>query len=523
MHNDFSKFTQAPVFITTPIYYVNDTPHIGHAYTTIVADVLVRYRKLFGQDCLFLTGTDEHGQKIQAAAQKRGKTPQAHCDEMVENFKSIWKELKIENDIFFRTTDPHHKKIVQRCLQKLFDQGEIYLESYEGWYCESEEIFYTEKDLVNGKTPLGNDVQKIVESNYFFKMSKYQARLIEEIEKNPSMIEPVSRRNEVLGFLKKPLEDLCISRPKKRLSWGIELPFDSEFVTYVWFDALLNYAVAVGIEQPEKEKEFKKWWGPPGGAIHLIGKDILTTHTVYWTTMLMALGAPLPKMVFAHGWWLTQDNEKMSKSKGRVVRPLDLKNIVGVEPMRYFLVRDIVFGSDAQFSQQLVLSRVNSELSNNLGNLFSRCASLIQKYFNGSLPKASLTLDEKPIEDAYRALALKVAEHIFEMRPQAAVGEVVDFLTLVNQYVDAQAPWKLAKENMERAGTVLRVVCESLRLAAVLLSPILPSKMEELLNRLGTTPPKSPSEISHWMGLADSTQVKSGDPLFPRVELPKEQ
>ncbi|RYZ95307.1 MAG: methionine--tRNA ligase, partial [Proteobacteria bacterium] len=339
-------------YITTPIYYVNDVPHIGHAYTTVVADVLARYHRLFGHDVKFLTGVDEHGQKVQTATVKNGVEPQAYVDSMAENFKAIWKELSIQYDVFFRTTDDFHKKGVQACLQQLFDAGEIYAEDYEGHYSVSEEIFYTEKDLVNGKTPFGNEVTVLKEKNYFFRMSKYQAALIKHIEETPGFIKPEFRKNEVLGFLRKPLHDLCISRPKARLSWGIELPFDKEYVTYVWFDALLNYATGVGYQQPARAEEFQKWWQETR-PVHLLGKDILTTHAVYWPTMLMALGIPLPKTIFAHGWWLI-DGEKMSKSKGTVVKPLDMKDAVGVDPLRYFLTRDIALGNDASFTPELV-------------------------------------------------------------------------------------------------------------------------------------------------------------------------
>jgi methionyl-tRNA synthetase len=368
-----------PFYITTPIYYVNDTPHIGHAYTTVVADVLTRYHKLFGHEAFMLTGTDEHGQKVQNAARARNLEPQAHVDELVLRFQQIWEELYIKPNFFIRTTMDFHKKCVQDCLQILFDKGQIYQHEYEGWYSVSEEIFYTEKDLVKGKSPTGKEVIQVKEKNYFFPMSKYQSRLIEYIENNPNFIQPAGKRSEVLGFLKSPLSDLCISRPKSRLNWGIELPFDAEYVTYVWFDALLNYASAIGLNQGDsKEKLFKHLWPH---AIHLIGKDILMTHAVYWPTMLMALELPLPKTIFAHGWWLNEDDGKMSKSEGPTVSPLDMKNLVGVDAFRYFLTRDIYLGNDAKFSKNLVIARVNAELANNLGNLSARCLNLIDKYF----------------------------------------------------------------------------------------------------------------------------------------------
>jgi len=332
-------------YITTPIYYVNDRPHLGTAYCTLMADVLNRYHKLFGEETFFLTGTDEHGQKVQQAAEKRGITPQQQCDEMVLNFQNAWREMEFQYDTFFRTTDAKHKKVVQTCLQKLWDKGDIYEDVYEGWYSVSEEIFLTEKELVDGKSPAGNEVVKIQEKNYFFRMSKYQDALIDHIQKNPGFILPEFRKNEVLGFLRQPLGDLCISRPKSRLSWGIEIPFAPDYVTYVWFDALLNYATAVGLEQSDRRDDWNKWWNE-AGPLHLIGKDILTTHSVYWTTMLLALGIKLPRQIFAHGWILNKDNAKMSKSKGDVVNPVDIAKLIGLDELRYFLTRDVHMGND---------------------------------------------------------------------------------------------------------------------------------------------------------------------------------
>lgn len=508
-------------YVTTPIYYVNDQPHIGHAYTTIVADVLARYHRLFGHETLFLTGTDEHGQKIQTAAHRRGVDPQEHCDEMAENFKNIWKELNIQNDIFYRTTSDFHKKAVQACLQKLWDKGDIYSAEYEGWYSMSEEIFYTEKDLVNGKSPQGSEVTRLKETNYFFKMSSYQERLIKYINDNPEFIEPESKKNEVLGFLRRPLHDLNISRPKSRMSWGIDLPFDNQFVTYVWFDALLNYAVAVGLEREGKESEFKKWWP---NAVHLLGKDILTTHAVYWPTMLMAMDVPLPKKIFAHGWWLTENNEKMSKSKGPVVKPLDMKNIVGIDGLRYFLTRDINFGNDAQFSQDLVIGRVNTELANNLGNLLSRSTNLVAKYFDGKMPKATT---HHPATQALKESAEKVAglvkKEIEDFAPNKAVGHIVDVLNQANKYMEEQAPWKVLKDGQKEAGgEALAAALEVLRISGILLSPVMPDKMTKLLEQVGSSAKAPFSEASRWGLIKEGTMIAKADPLFPRVEVQTE-
>ncbi len=505
-------------YITTPIYYVNDAPHIGHAYTTVVADVLTRYHQLFGFKTKFLTGVDEHGQKVQNATIKKGIDPQAYCDEMAKNFKNIWAELNINYDVFFRTTDDFHKKGVQACLQQLWDAGEIYSEDFEGLYCVSEEIFYTEKDLVNGKTPQGNEVVSIKEKNYFFRMSKYQEKLIKHIESNPEFIMPDFRRNEVLGFLRKPLHDLCISRPKARLSWGIPLPFDTDFVTYVWFDALLNYATGVGYQQNNRSAEFQEWWtqNPP---MHLIGKDILTTHAVYWPTMLMALGAQLPKTIFAHGWWLTESGEKMSKSKGSVVKPLDMKEIVGVDPLRYFLTRDISLGNDAAFSPALVVTRVNSELANNLGNLLSRVTNLVDKNFAAAVPEFTA---KDPLTQALLSKAATTATAveaaILAMEPHNAVQAVVDLLNDANKYVGDRAPWKQVKEDLPAAAETLGAGMECLRIAGILLSPVMPVKMRELLQTIGWEREPSFEDAKQVLLLKPGTPIKKGNPLFPRVE-----
>ncbi len=504
-------------YITTPIYYVNDIPHIGHAYTTVVADVLARYHRLFEEKTYFLTGTDEHGQKVQQAAQKRDKSPQQHVDELVVRFQTAWKSLDISEDQFIRTTMPFHKKAVQDSLQELFDKGEIYIQEYEGLYCVSEEVFYTEKDLINGKTPLGNDVQAVKEKNYFFKMSKYQQRLIDYIHAHPNFIAPEFRKNEVLGFLKQPLEDLCISRPKARLSWGIELPFDNDYVTYVWFDALINYASAVGYKQPDKANLFKEFWP---SAIHLIGKDILTTHAVYWTTMLMGLEISLPKQIFAHGWWLMEGSQKMSKSLGNVVNPLDLKDVVGVDGLRYFLARDIYLGNDAQFSQELVINRINAELANNFGNLLSRSTNLVDKYFAGKVPTSESRLPgSKELKNAALQTAEKVKTDIEKMSPNTAIGHVVDLLNQANKYLEDTAPWKRAKDSLEDAGESLYHALEVLRIVSTLLSPVMPTKCSDVLKRIGWNKPAVFKDCKTWGLLSNSDHVTKGDPLFPRIDI----
>jgi methionyl-tRNA synthetase len=507
-------------YITTPIFYVNDKPHLGTGYSIVMADVLNRFHKLFGHETFFLTGTDEHGQKVQAAAEKRGMTPKAHCDDMVKNFQKAWAELNIGNDFFIRTTDEFHVKAVQAALQELWDKGDIYADEYEGWYSVSEEIFYTEKDLVNGKSPAGKEVTQIKEKNYFFKMSKYQQALIDLINKEPDLIQPDFRKNEVLGFLRQPLTDLCISRPKARLAWGIEIPFDKDYVTYVWFDALLNYATGVGYKQEKKAAEFKKWW-TEAGAVHILGKDILTTHAVYWPTMLMALGIRIPKMLFAHGWILNKENAKMSKSVGDVFNPVELKKALGLDQLRYFLVRDIHFGNDAPFSLELVESRINTDLANNLGNILSRTSQLVGKYFDGKFPAYQADdASSKALKDAATAVGPEVKNEIEAMRPSFALEKIMLVLTQANKYLEETAPWKMAKEDPAKAGHVLATVLETARIATVLLSPVMPEKSAEILKRL-STPQADWTAATTWGLIKPNALIEKGDPIFPRSDLMK--
>ena len=509
-------------YVTTPIYYVNAKPHLGTAYSTVVADVLRRYHRFFNKETFLLTGTDEHGQKVQQAAEEKNLSPKAHCDELVEHYKQSWKELNISYDFFFRTTDEFHKKAVQKSLQELFDKGDIYENTYEGWYSVSEEIFYTEKDLIDGKSPAGKEVQKINEKNYFFRMSRFQDQLIQHINAHPQFIRPENRRNEVLGFLKKPLQDLCISRPKSRLSWGIELPFDSEFVTYVWFDALLNYATAVGYAQKDREDDFQKWWSSEQTQVcHLIGKDILTTHAVYWPTMLMALGVRLPDTIFGHGWLLNKDSEKMSKSAGQVVDPLYFKEVVGVDPLRYFLVRDIHLGNDAPISEELLIQRVNTDLANNIGNLLSRTTNLVQKYFGGLCPpEADQSSGAQKLEELAAQLPQKVQSLIENFELSHALAEIFEFLSEANRYLEEQAPWKLAKTDLDQTGKVLRTSLEVLRISATLLEPVMPTKATELLDHFGLKN-QTLEDASRWLGLLANQPLKPLEkPLFPRVLSP---
>jgi len=491
-------------YITTPIYYVNDIPHIGHAYTTILADVLSRYQKQLGNDSFFLTGLDEHGQKVQDAATRRGIDPTDHCDEMSKRFTSLWERLHISNDDFIRTTENRHKNVVREILKIVYNAGDIYEDEYEGLYSVSEERFITEKEADTGQF---RDIKKLKEKNYFFRMSKYQKALIAHINSNPKFIQPEHRKNEILGFLKQPLNDLCISRPKSRLNWGIELPFDSGYVTYVWFDALINYITAPGFL--DDNISFDKYW--PAN-MHLIGKDILTTHTVYWPTMLMSAGIELPKTIFAHGWWLMGD-EKMSKSSGNVINPMDLIDDYGVDPVRYYLMREMVLGQDANFTLKSFVNRYNSDLANDFGNLLSRISTLINKNYDGYIPEVSSLGDkEKRLKSISIELVKKFDNNMSRMSINEAIEETLQLVRSINRYFEHMAPWKLVKEDLKSAGTVLYTGAEALRICAVLLSPIMPQRIQILLSVLNTE-----SVDRNWGGLKSGTRLGDHKPLFPRI------
>ena len=495
-------------YLTTPIYYVNDKPHIGHAYTTILADVLTRFHRNSGEDVFFLTGLDEHGQKVQQAAEKHGVDPQKHCNEMAPRFLKLWENLHIQNDDFIRTTEKRHVDVVQHILQKVYDKGDIYEDEYEGLYSVSEERFITKKEADSGEF---RDIKELKEKNYFFKMSNYQQALIDHIKNNSDFIQPKHRKNEVLGFLKQPLEDLCISRPKSRLGWGIELPFDSDYVTYVWFDALINYITAPGYNV--NEENFNKYW--PAN-YHLIGKDILTTHSVYWPTMLMSANIPLPQAIFAHGWWLI-GKSKMSKSLGNVVDPLGLIEEYGVDPVRYYLMREMVLGQDASFTIESFIKRYNSDLANDFGNLLSRISNLLKKFFDSRIPQdeddSAEGLDVK--SKAVETVAI-VWEKIEVMRVNEAIEIILQFVRSINKYIETKAPWKLAKEEPEIAGKVLFTAAEALRVSAILLSPIMPNRTQTVLETLGAT-----ESGLDWGGLTSGIEIKLHDPLFPRINIKK--
>ena len=503
-------------YVTTPIYYVNSHPHIGHAYTTIAADVFTRYRRLFGEEAYFLTGTDEHGQKIAESAAQAEIDPQEFVDRMVGEFRDMWPSLHIAHDQFIRTTDPEHKSAVQAVLQRIHDQGEIYLKEYEGLYCVGCERFLDESEL----TPEGDcpDHQKPPqphkEQNYFFRMSAYQAWLVQLLENNPELVYPGRYRNELLRFLEAPLQDLCISRPKSRLSWGIELPFDKEFVTYVWFDALLNYPNALG--WPDAPR-YQKFWPH---CHHIIGKDILKTHGIYWPCMLKAAGIPVFQKLVVHGHWVI-GGSKMSKSLGNVVNPLDMKDRLGVDALRYFLLREMSFGEDANFTEALALARYNGDLANNLGNLISRSITLARKNFDGQVPPCGELAElETNLRHEFTAGVGRVRELVCAFQPHRALELVTQLSSAVNKYIDEHKPWKLAKEpeQCELLGTVLYSALDSARILVGLLQPVMPEKMAEAQRLLGL--PVQPLAFDQLVPgtLESGTPLPEPTPLFPKLQ-----
>lgn len=503
-------------YVTTPIYYVNDKPHIGHAYTTILADVLSQYNRILKRDTFFLTGTDEHGQKVEEAARSQGREPLEHCDITVKRFLELWEELEITNDYFIRTTDSDHISAVQTILQDLYERDLIYLGSYEGWYCVPCERFFTEKDLAEGNCPeCSREVKKIEEPNYFYKMSRYQGWLIEYIEDHPDFIQPDFRRNEVLGFLRQgPLGDLCVSRPKERLAWGIELPFDSGYVCYVWFDALINYISAIGYGTDDET--FRKWWP---ATCHLIGKDILTTHAVYWPVMLKGMGVEMPNSIFAHGWWLTRDS-KMSKSTGNIVNPMDMIDKYGVDAFRYFLIAEMKLGKDCNFTEEIFVTRYNAELANNLGNLANRVMTMLVKHCGGSVPPLPEPGDaEEKLRNQALQIAGSVKNSVKSMSLDRMISGIVDFMSSVNKYFEEQAPWNLLKKD-DRKGfeRVMYASAESLRIISGLLFPLMPGKMTELRNMLGLKGKVDMDLLTVWGGLRQGTQTGDIVQLFPRIE-----
>jgi len=523
--------TSGKFYITTPIYYVNDVPHIGHAYTTVAADVLARYWRLRGHEVFFLTGLDEHGQKVQQAAAKARIDPQTHCDKLAPQFENLWRKLNISNDAFIRTTDAQHKQVVQRYLQELFGKQLIYKADYSGWYCTFDERFWTEKDVPDGLCPdCKRPVEKLSEHNYFFKMGQYQDRLIEHIKKHDRFIRPESRRNEVLGFLTtQTLGDLSISRPKSRLSWGIELPFDTNYVTYVWFDALVNYISALEY-LPRGNPASNRFW--PAN-VHLVGKDILTTHAVYWSTMLMALDLPLPEAIFAHGWW-TVDGEKMSKSRGNVIDPNKMVETYGVDAFRYFLLREVPFGQDGDFSEHAMVRRVNSDLANGIGNLLSRTLTMIDRSYEGKIPSVPQNyLVGKMAEENY-PLLVHARNSLLTLGNQLVYSfqdfefnnlllHITSRVSDVDTFIDQHKPWNLAKDQSKREelSAVLYTAAECLRILSLYLYPMMPNTAKSIADQLGIAvdfdSPLLKANVK-WGELQSGTKTRKAAALFPRVE-----
>ncbi|WP_243546919.1 methionine--tRNA ligase [Pseudodesulfovibrio tunisiensis] len=509
-------------YITTPIYYVNARPHLGHAYTTIVADSISRFHKLMGAETYFLTGTDEHGDKIVQAAEANNQSPQEYVDTISGLFRNLWPDMGISNNDFIRTTEPRHVKVVQEILQKVYDKGDIYFGEYGGHYCFGCERFYTEKELVDGLCPDHlTKPEYISEKNYFFKMSKYQGWLREHILKNPDFIRPERYRNEVLSLLESgALEDLCISRPKSRLTWGIELPFDKDYVTYVWFDALINYLTA--LEYPEGDK-FGKFWPV---ANHIVAKDILKPHAIFWPTMLKAAEIEPYQHLNVHGYWLIKDT-KMSKSLGNVVEPLKMKDTYGMNAFRYFLLREMSFGQDSSFSEEALVGRLNADLANDLGNLFNRTLAMTHKYFGGNVPAPEVedVIDaeiKKLGQDAMQSFQDNFAQFKFS-RALEGLWELVRGL---NKYIDASAPWTLFKEkNMDRLSTVIYVLLENMRKIALHVWPVMPDASEQMLEQLGLSFDVNKynlaKELDVWGLLESGSVVAKTSNLFPRVELPE--